>query len=82
MLIEQINEFGLKGLGPLVVLVLLQLVIFVKNKKSLRKIFQWIMIYCLNSAGAMYLPSLYLGQITKFNLKTQGFKRVLDLNCK
>ena len=83
MLIEQINEFGLRDLGPLVVLVLLQLVIFLKKQKNLlRKIFQWIMIYCLNSAGAMYLTSPYLGQITKLNLKTQGFKRVLDLNCK
>ena len=30
----------------------------------------------------MYLASPYLGQITKFNLNMQDFKRGLDLTCK
>ena len=37
MLIEQIIEFELRGLGPLVVHVLLQLGIFVTKQKSLKK---------------------------------------------
>ena len=45
MLIEQIIEFELRGLGPLIVHVLLQLVIFVSKQKSLGKIFEWIIIY-------------------------------------
>ena len=39
MLIEQIIEFELRGLGPLAVHVLLQLVIFITKQKSLRNIF-------------------------------------------
>ena len=46
MLIEQIIEFELRGPGPLVVHILLQLVIFEAKQKSLRKIFEWIIIYC------------------------------------
>ena len=45
MLIEQIIGFELRGFGPLVVHVLLQLVIFMTKQKSLRKIFEWIIIY-------------------------------------
>ena len=37
MLIEQITEFQLRGLGPLAVHVLLQLVKFLTKQKSLRK---------------------------------------------
>ena len=81
MLIEQINEFGLRGLGSLVVLVLLQLVIFVKKEKILTKSlsvdYYLLLKYCRSNVP--YFP--YLGQITKFNLKMQGFKHVLDLNC-
>ena len=39
MFIEQIIEFELRGLGPLAVHVLLQLVIFITKQKSLRNIF-------------------------------------------
>ena len=51
MLIEQIIEFELRGLGsgPNVVRVLLQLAIFMKKQKCRRKIFEWIIIlykYC------------------------------------
>ena len=42
MLIKQIIEFELSGLGPLVVNVFLQLVIFMTKQKSLRTIFDWI----------------------------------------
>ena len=45
MLIEQFIEFQLRGLGPRVVHVLLLLVNFITKQKSLRKIFQWIIIY-------------------------------------
>ena len=46
MLIEQIIEFQLRGLGLLAVPALLQLVIFMTKQKSFRKIFEWIIIYC------------------------------------
>ena len=46
MLIEQNIEFELMGPEHLVVLVLQQLVIFMTKQKSLRKIFDWIIIYC------------------------------------
>ena len=44
MLIEQIIEFELKGLGALVVRVLLQMVIFMTKQKSPRQIFEWIIL--------------------------------------
>ena len=46
MLIEQIIKLQLKGPGPMAENVLLQLVIFRTKQKSLRKIFEWIIIYC------------------------------------
>ena len=46
MLIEQIIEFDLRGPEPLVLHVLLQLAIFMTEQKSLRKILNWIIIYC------------------------------------
>ena len=52
MPIKQIIESELRGVGPqnsvihLLVHVLLQLVIFIKKQKSLRKIFEWVIIYC------------------------------------
>ena len=46
MLIEQIIEFELRGPGPPVVNVLLQLVIFMTKQKSRRKNFEWIIMYC------------------------------------
>ena len=46
MLIEQIIELQLRGPGPLGERILLQLVIFMTKQKSLKKIFEWIMIYC------------------------------------
>ena len=45
MLIEQIIEFEWRGLGLLTVYVLLQLAIFTSKQKSLKKIFEWIIIY-------------------------------------
>ena len=45
MLFEQTIEFELRGLGSLVVYVLLQQVIFMTKQKSLRKIFEGIIIY-------------------------------------
>ena len=80
MLIEEINEFGLRDVGLLVVLALLQLVIFVKkqkiSKENLSVDYYLLLKYCRSNSP--YFP--YLGQIKTFNLKMQGFKRVLDLN--
>ena len=45
MLIKQILNFNRGSLGPLAVHVL-QLVNFMTKQKSLRKIFDWITIYC------------------------------------
>ena len=45
MLFKWIIGFELMGPGPLVVYVLQQLVIFMTNQTSLRKIFEWIIIY-------------------------------------
>ena len=46
VLIEQIIKLELRGLGFLVVYVLLQLVIFMTKQKCLGKIFEWIIISC------------------------------------
>ena len=64
MLIEQIIELQLRGPGPPGERVLRQLVIFMTKQKYLRKIFEWIIIYCWNVAkdNAPYFP--YLDQIT------------------
>ena len=82
MLIEQVNEFGLRDLGLLVVLVLLQLVIFVIKQKiseeNLTVDYYLLLKYCMSNV----LYFAYLGQIKKFNLEMQGFECVLDLNCK
>ena len=61
MLIEQIIEFELRGLGPLAVHVLLQLVIFMTKQKSLRNIILlvgYFIIYCLRNArgNVLYFP--------------------------
>ena len=45
MLIEQIIEFDGRAWGLLTVHVLLQLVSFTSKQESLRKIFEWIIIY-------------------------------------
>ena len=46
MLIERIIELQLRGPGPPGERVLQKLVIFMTKQKSLRKIFEWIIIYC------------------------------------
>ena len=46
MLIERIIEFQLRRPKPPGERVLRQLVIFMTKQKSLRKIFEWIIIYC------------------------------------
>ena len=47
MLIQQIIfEFELRGMGPLAVHVLLKLINFMTKQKSLRKIFERIIVYC------------------------------------
>ena len=55
------------------------------KQKSLRKIFEWIIIYCENVArdNAVYFPLLGPNhRQLKVNSKMQDVKRVLDLNCK
>ena len=46
MLIEQTIKLLLRDLGLLAEHVLVYLVIFTTKQKSLRKIFEWIIIYC------------------------------------
>ena len=75
MLTEQIIEFKLRGLVPLVVHVLVQLVIFMTKQKSRKKTFEWII-----ARGNVLYFSLPRPKTTKFNHKIQDFKRVLDLN--
>ena len=57
MLIGQIIEYELRGLGSLAVHVL-QKVNFMTKQKSLRKIFEWVIIYCDNivRGNALYFP--------------------------
>ena len=53
------------------------------KQKSLRKILDWIIIYCQNIAGgnALYFPLHGPNHLQlKFLTKMQNFKRVLDLN--
>ena len=46
MLIEQITEFELRGPGPTGRTYTPKLVILMIKQNSLRKIFEWIIIYC------------------------------------
>ena len=55
------------------------------KQKYLRKIFEWIIIYCYNIAGgdAPYFPLPELDHIQlKFNTRVQDLKGILDLNLK
>ena len=66
MLIEQIIEFELSGIGPLAVLALLQLVIFMIKQKIPRNIFEWtISLFTSETLLEAMLPSSpYLDLIT------------------
>ena len=83
MIIKQIIEFELRGLGSLVVHVLLKLVSFVTKQKSPRQIFEELLItaekYCRRQCTL--LPLIWAKSLTKFNPKMQDFKGVLDLAC-
>ena len=84
MLIERIIELQLRGYGIPGKRVLRQLVIFMTKQKSLRKIFEWIIIYCKNIARdhAPYFPLPGPNHLQlKFNSKLQDVKRVLNLDC-
>ena len=78
MLIEQITEFKLRGPGPVVAHVLLQLVIFITKQKSLD--YYLLLKYCTRQRTL--LSPTWAKSLTKFNPKMQDFKRVLNLNCK
>ena len=79
MLIEQIIEVEARVPGTLVVHVFLKLVIFMTKQKSSKTSLRvhYLMLKMLQKA--MYLDFPDLGQVTKFKLKMQDFKRVLDL---
>ena len=79
MLIEQIIEFESRVARPLVIHEFVKLVIFVIKQKSskLNLRVHYLMLKILQKA--IYLDFPDLGQVTKFNPKMQGFKRVLDL---
>ena len=85
MLIEQIIELQLRGPGPPGRTYTPTTGYFHKKQKSLRKTFEWIIVYCYNVARdkAPYfsLPGPNYLQL-KFNSKMQHVKRVLDLKCK
>ena len=72
MLIEQIIEFDVRGHGPpLVVHVLLQLVIFKTKQKSLRNIFEYIILLFTSKIlqEAMFLILLIWSKsLTKFKI--------------
>ena len=85
MLIERIIELQLRGQGPPGERVLLSPVIFMTKQKSLKKIFEWIIIYCQNVVrdNAPYFPLPGPNHLQlKFNSKMLHVKRVFDLNCK
>ena len=79
MLIEQIIEVEARVPRPLVVHVFLKLVIFMTKQKSSKTSLQVHYLLLNMLSRAMYLDFPDLGQVTKFKLKMQDFKRVLDL---
>ena len=83
MLIEQIIEFQLRGLGPLAVRVLFKWLFSWQNKNLQGKFWSELLFTAQILQEAMYLASpTWAKSLTKFNPKMQDFKRVLDLNCK
>ena len=83
MLIQQIIKFELRGLGPPGLICTPTTGYFYDKQKSLRKIFKCIIIllkYC--SGQCTLLFSTWAKSLTKFNLKMQDVKRVLDFNSK
>ena len=81
MLIEQIIEFELRGLGPPGRTCALQLIISMTKQISQSKVFEWSIIYSKLLQDAMYLTSpIWAKSLTKFNPKMQDFERVLNLN--
>ena len=70
-------------MSPLAVHVLLQLVIFMTKQKSQRVSSSGLLFTAKILQEAMYLTySILAKSLTKFNPKTQDFRRALDLNCK
>ena len=73
MLIEQIIEFESRVPGPLVVHIFLKLVIFMTKQKSSKANLRVLYLMLKMLQKAMYLDFSDLGQVTKFNPKTQDF---------
>ena len=71
MLIEQIIEFELRLHGPLVVHIFLKLVIFMTKQKSSKANLRLHCFMLKMLQKAMYLDFRNLGEVTKFNPKTQ-----------
>ena len=71
MLIEQIIEFEVRGIGPLAVHVPLQLVFFITNQKSLKNIFKWFILLFSSKIlqEAIYLIPSTWAKPQKFNPK-------------
>ena len=75
MLIEQIIEVDLGGLGPLVVRVLLQLVIFLTKQKTFKvnlQVEHHFLLKCCTRQCTL-LPPTWAQSLAKFNTKMQDF---------
>ena len=84
MLIEQIVELQLRGPGPSGLTCTSITGYFYDKKKSVRKIFEWVFIYCKNVArdNEPYFPLSGPNHVQlNFSSKMQNVKRVLNLNC-
>ena len=84
MLIEQIIEFELKGLGPPGRTCTLTTGYFHNKTKISREKSSSESLFAAKifRRQCILLPSTWAKSHTKFNPKIQDFKRVLDLNCK
>ena len=81
MLIKQIIE--LRGPGPLAICIPITGCFHDKttiSKENIRLDCYLLLKYCRKQCTL--LPPTWAKSLTKFNLKMQDFKRVLDLNCK
>ena len=84
MLIEQINKFGLSGLGPLDHICTPSTGYCYEKtkipKENLRVGFYLLLKYCRRQCTL--ISTTWAKSLRKFNLKMQDVKRVLDLTCK
>ena len=84
MLIEQIIEFELRGLGPSGRTCTSKIGYLYGRTKIFKESFRvdyYLLLKCCKRQCTSLSPN-WAKSITKFNPKTQDFKRVLNLNCK